>query len=137
MNREYATARMTTNSGRYSHRLPASLDRINGHDLASVPRVVMPTDAAGQDQVGQPAPGAAAREHADATAATAMDESLLLQDAAVIYETAAARGERLSQRALARTLRSRGHRFPNQSLRGIALSVGLVTAPGHLPAANG
>src|SRR5207247_1394303 len=37
----------------------------------------------------------------------------LLRDAIALCQHAAARGERLSQRALARQLRLRGHRFPN------------------------
>jgi hypothetical protein len=53
----------------------------------------------------------------------------LLQDATAIYQRAAARGERLSQRALARQLRVRGHRFPNDYLHQIARSAGL--APGR------
>jgi hypothetical protein len=53
----------------------------------------------------------------------------LLQDATAIYQHAATRGERLSQRALARQLRLRGHRFPNDHLHQIAHSVGL--APGR------
>jgi hypothetical protein len=52
----------------------------------------------------------------------------LLRDASVIYRDAAARGERLSQRMLARQLRSHGHRFPNEHLRGIADSIGLTAA---------
>jgi len=52
----------------------------------------------------------------------------LLGDAAAIYREAAARGERLSQRTLARQLRSHGHRFPNEHLRGIADSIGLTAA---------
>jgi hypothetical protein len=50
----------------------------------------------------------------------------LLRDASAIYQDAAARGERLSQRMLARQLRSHGHRFPNEHLRGIADSIGLT-----------
>jgi hypothetical protein len=65
------------------------------------------------------------------------DESALLKEAALICQTAAAHGERLTQRALARTLRGRGHRFPNQSLRNIALTVGLGHSPGQLPADGG
>jgi hypothetical protein len=53
----------------------------------------------------------------------------LLQDATAIYQHATACGERLSQRALARQLRLRGHRFPNDHLHQIAQSVGL--APGR------
>ena len=50
----------------------------------------------------------------------------LLRDASAIYQDAAARGERLSQRMLARQLRSHGHRFPNEHLRSIADSIGLT-----------
>jgi hypothetical protein len=53
----------------------------------------------------------------------------LLRDATAICQHAAARGERLSQRALARQLRLRGHRFPNNHLGRIAQNVGL--APGR------
>jgi hypothetical protein len=45
------------------------------------------------------------------------EDARLLKDAAVIYEAAAARGERLSQRSLVRTLRGQGHRFPNECMR--------------------
>ena len=51
----------------------------------------------------------------------------LLRDASAICQAAAARGEQLSQRTLARQLRSHGHRFPNDHLRGIAESIGLGT----------
>ncbi len=50
---------------------------------------------------------------------------LLVHAATVICGEAAARGERLSQRALARQLRDHGHRFPNEDLRLIAASIGL------------
>jgi hypothetical protein len=50
----------------------------------------------------------------------------VLRDANAIYRNAAARGERLSQRTLARQLRGRGHRFPNEHLRLIADSIGLT-----------
>lgn len=49
----------------------------------------------------------------------------VLRDARTIYRDAAARGERLSQRTLARKLRGHGHRFPNEHLRLIAYSIGL------------
>ena len=52
-------------------------------------------------------------------------EPVLLDAASAIYRDAAARGERLSQRALARKLRDHGHRFPNGQLRLIAVSIGL------------
>jgi hypothetical protein len=50
----------------------------------------------------------------------------VLRDASVIYQQASARGERLSQRMLARQLRGHGHRFPNEHLRLIADSIGLT-----------
>jgi len=50
----------------------------------------------------------------------------LLRDASAICQDAAARGQRLSQRALARQLRGRGHRFPNEHLRRIAEGIGLT-----------
>ena len=50
----------------------------------------------------------------------------LLRAASAIYDDAATRGERLSQRKLARQLRSHGHRFPNEHLRRIADSIGLT-----------
>ena len=49
----------------------------------------------------------------------------MLREASVIYRSAAERGERLSQRTLARRLRGGGHRFSNQQLRRIAASIGL------------
>ncbi len=53
----------------------------------------------------------------------------LLRAASIICQDAATRGERLSQRALARQLRAGGHRFPNEHLRLIAQDIGL--APGR------
>jgi hypothetical protein len=50
----------------------------------------------------------------------------LLDAASAICRDAAARGERLSQRMLARQLRGDGHRFPNEHLRLIAESIGLT-----------
>ncbi len=50
----------------------------------------------------------------------------LLRDAWSIYRNASARGERLSQRSLARQLRYHGHHFPNDHLRRIAESIGLA-----------
>jgi hypothetical protein len=52
----------------------------------------------------------------------------LLRDARAIWRDAAERGEQLSQRALARQLRGRGHRFPNDQLRQIAESTRVVSA---------
>jgi hypothetical protein len=50
----------------------------------------------------------------------------LLDAARAIYQDAAARGQRLSQRMLARQLRGHGHRFPNEHLRQIADNIGLT-----------
>jgi hypothetical protein len=51
----------------------------------------------------------------------------LLREAHLICQAAAAKGERISQRALARELRGHGHRFSNEHLHGIAANVGLGT----------
>jgi hypothetical protein len=50
----------------------------------------------------------------------------LLHEASLICQTAAANGERISQRALARQLRGHGHRFSNEHLHGIAATIGLT-----------
>lgn len=47
----------------------------------------------------------------------------VLRDARVLAHSASARGERLSQRGLARALRDHGHHFPNDQLRQIAESI--------------
>jgi hypothetical protein len=61
------------------------------------------------------------------SSSSAMDADPGLLDAAsAIFQDAAARGERLSQRMLARQLRGHGHRFPNEHLRQIADSIGLT-----------
>jgi len=52
----------------------------------------------------------------------------LLLDARAICRAAAERGEQLSQRALARQLRGRGHSFPNDQLCQIAETTRLVSA---------
>ncbi len=52
-------------------------------------------------------------------------DSRLLRDANAILQNASAHGQRLSQRSLARELRSRGHHFPNDRLCQIARSIGL------------
>jgi hypothetical protein len=50
----------------------------------------------------------------------------LLRDATLIVQNASARGQRLSQRTLARELRGHGHHFPNDHLRQIAETIGLA-----------
>jgi hypothetical protein len=56
-------------------------------------------------------------------------EDPLIADASQILQVARARGDQISQRYLAIQLRSRGHRFSNAQLSGIAGAVGL--APEH------
>jgi hypothetical protein len=53
-------------------------------------------------------------------------DARLLRDAALILQNATARGQRLSQRTLARELRGHGHHFPNDRLHQIAASIGLA-----------
>jgi hypothetical protein len=53
----------------------------------------------------------------------------MMRDASTIYQDARARGIRLSQRALARQLRDRGHQFPNDQLHHIAARTGLTPDP--------
>ena len=80
-----------------------------------------PTDGYWPDDcrsVRRPAAGTVGQDGADAR---------LIRDAQAICAEAAARGERVSQRALARQLRNRGHRFPNDQLRQIAETI----RPGH------
>jgi hypothetical protein len=73
-----------------------------------------PHDTGAEPPTG-PVPGPAARHS-------------LLRDASRICQKAAANGERLSQRALARQLRDHGHRFSNEHLHGIAATIGLTTS---------
>jgi hypothetical protein len=112
------------------------MTRQHAAPAARGPRTLATAGGAARDLLRPPVPGAAANGHtADGT--VARQESPLLNDAVVIYQTAAARGERLSQRALARTLRGRGHRFPNQSMRHIAVAIGLDLGPQRVPEPGG
>ena len=63
--------------------------------------------------------------HDASGSADAGPDPRLLRDASVILRNASARGQRLSQRSLARELRGHGHHFPNDHLRLIAESAGL------------
>ena len=136
MNRLRAGARPEPGAADHGHQLPARPEHGNGLRPALTPWVAGPTAEAAQDQAQQPVPAAVTDSRADAGPSTG-GESPLLQDAVFIYRTAAARGERLSQRDLARTLRGRGHRFPNQHLRGIAVAIGLGHPAQHLPVDGG
>jgi hypothetical protein len=53
-------------------------------------------------------------------------DARLLRDASAIFQNASVRGQRLSQRSLARQLRKNGHHFPNDHLRLIAHTIGLA-----------
>jgi hypothetical protein len=61
-----------------------------------------------------------------APAAGAGPDPRLLRDASLIFQNASARGQRLSQRTLARELRGHGHHFPNDHLHQIAETIGLA-----------
>jgi hypothetical protein len=69
------------------------------------------------------ATGAGSPSRRTARAGTDRD---LLREASLIFQAAAASGERISQRALARRLRAHGHQFSNRHLHGIAASIGLT-----------
>ena len=102
---------MTTGAALVLAPSPAGADAVCPRERGSViTRADTPSG-----QAGQPGDGADGRP-----------DLLLLRAAAGICQDAAARGERLSQRALARQLRQHGHRFPNQHLRLIATSIGLA-----------
>jgi hypothetical protein len=135
MNRQTARARQRPGVSPV-YAIPAVSEGGNGQRPASASWDAEPASEGSEDQPERPADKAAAHVHMG-VGSPVIEGSPLLQDAASIYRTAAARGERLSQRALARTLRGRGHRFPNQSLRGIALAIGLCAPAGHLPMADG
>jgi hypothetical protein len=87
-----------------------------GRPEAAAPRRVLALASQGVPAV---VPRVVVRQ-APAAAGEAEAAARLLRDARVICAEAAARGERLSQRALGRQLRNRGHRFPNDQLRRIA-----------------
>ena len=81
------------------------------------------------DVFAHAAPGSRNVAHADPlpepTGRLAEPDGGLLRDASALCRDAAARGERLSQRMLAKQLRKHGHRFPNEHLHQIAKIIGL------------
>ena len=97
--------------------------------LASVPDAASARSQEAPPGIGAepppPAPdkNAAARIRSHPAAASRHD---LLHEANLICQRAAANGERISQRALARQLRGHGHRFSNEHLHGIAATIGLT-----------
>jgi hypothetical protein len=136
MNRQRADIHPEPGAVDHGHQLSAVPERGNGLWPALAPWVAGPVSGAAQEQAQQSVPCAVTDRCADPGPVTS-DKSPLLQDAVFIYRTAAARGERLTQRDLARTLRSRGHRFPNQNLRAIAVAIGLGHPAQHLPVDGG
>jgi hypothetical protein len=136
MNRQRATAtaRANTMTGQPIPLLaPATA---NGHQPNGALRLVPLSDSPAQDSADQPTANGNLRRCRGSDPVPSQD-SLLLRDAADICQTAAARGQRLSQRMLARALRSHGHRFPNQDLHQIAVAIGLDPAPQQARAPGG
>ncbi len=93
---------------------PEQLQPVAGHPTPFPAGSAEAPHETGAEPPGGPVPATAARHG-------------LLRDATSICQTAAANGERLSQRALARQLRDHGHRFSNEHLHGIAATIGLTT----------
>lgn len=128
MNRQQAIASpQVGNPARLSLAVPNVAGRENGHHVMAAGSPTAPGSAAVRDQVRRSAANGAAHLPGDASPLADPDPRLL-RDAHAMRQAAAARGERLSQRALARQLRGHGHRFPNQHLGGIARAIGLDPA---------
>jgi hypothetical protein len=134
MNRQQATASPQV-AAAAGHVLPLirRSGRENGHHPNGVAHLVAPGSAADLAQAPQRASSRKTLGRSDASSAAGHD-SPLLRDAADICQTAAARGDQLSQRMLARALRGHGHRFPNQDLHQIAVAIGLDHVPPRAPA---
>ena len=135
MNRQRASAHPDRSAIDHRRLVPATSEQVVGLQPVLTSWSPGPAVAANHDQDQHS--GASGVTDGRANGQVVSSESALLKDAALICRTAAARGERLTQRALARGLRGRGHQFPNQSLRNIALAVGLCHPPGQLPADGG
>jgi hypothetical protein len=107
----------------------------SAHEANSSAALVLAALPQDGDEVSLPGRGSTIPALADAVpeagrddhaGADCMPDLRLLRAATVISQDAAAKGERLSQRALARQLREHGHRFPNEQLRLIAASINLT-----------
>jgi hypothetical protein len=125
MNRQRTPGALSAATGPFLHLAPARAAGVDGHHAVAAGPAAAPVSAAVQDQ---PAASAAGRDGDGDTPAESGPDPRLLEQAGVIYRSAAQRGERLSQRALARRLRRDGHRFPNQQLHPIAVAIGLKPA---------
>src|SRR5450755_2992090 len=88
---------------------------------SSRPALILAAEPATADLAGS---GSADLHHSPAHAPDCAATDMM-RDASTIYQDALAHGERLSQRALARRLRNRGHQFPNNQLHQIASRTGL------------
>ena len=89
----------------------------NGHRGLAGVRGWVPGGAAVQDQIS---PSAATGAHPPRGPGDGDLHPAVVREASALLRSAAERGERVSQRALARRLRGNGHRFANQHLRLIA-----------------
>ena len=130
MNRQRAADGAPAGAATGLHLVPTGTASSNGHHVAGAGSMGVSRCAAVQDQSAAPAPGG------DGSGEALTDpgpDPRLLERAGVIYRSAAERGERLSQRALARRLRRDGHRFPNQHLHPIAMAIGLQPAIRRTP----
>jgi hypothetical protein len=117
-----------TNTSAHQHAGPAHPDRLRA--LASVPDAIPARPPGAPPDTGaEPSPEPAGKTAAHISprpAATAIPRHDLLRQASLICQAAAASGERISQRSLARQLRGHGHRFSNAHLHGIAATIGLT-----------
>ena len=95
MNRQRTSACPEPGAVDHEHQLLAMSENGNGLRPALAPWVAGPVADAAQGQAQHAAPSAASDGCAD-SGPIASDESPLLQDAVLIYRTAAARGERLT-----------------------------------------
>ena len=126
MNRQQAAAANTSGANAPAPR-PLPLGSVavsgNGHHGPAGVSLPVPGSAAVGDQLGSAAAGGGDPPHGPG--GNGDPDPRLLRDASAIYRSAAGQGERLSQRTLARRLRGGGHRFSNQQLHRIAVSIGL------------
>ncbi len=100
-----------------AHVLGGAAAGSNGHRGSAAARGGVPGGAAVQDQI---LPSAVNGARLPRGPSDADPDPAVVRAASALLRLAAERGERVSQRALARRLRGEGHRFANQHLRLIA-----------------
>ena len=132
MNRQQAASTPGTNASATQPFALTSVAASNGHHVTAADGLMEPHGAAVRNQFLSPAADGSSPPPDD----QAGPDPRVLREASVIYRSAAQRGERLSQRTLARRLRDGGHRFSNQQLHRIAASIGLPP-PLQQPPAHG